>query len=52
MDSSSIDKIIGSAVERARDMKHEYCTLEHLTLCLIEHKKISDLMKDLKVDDV
>ena len=52
MDSRNVDKIIGNAVERAKGMNHEYCTIEHLSLCLLEHKKISELLKDLKVDEI
>ena len=50
MDSSNIDKIIEKSVDRAKDMNHEYCTLEHVTLSLLESKKIKDLLSDLKIE--
>ena len=50
MDSSNIDKIIESSVERAKVMNHEYCTLEHVTLSLLEHKKIVDLLDSLQIE--
>jgi len=50
MDSSNIDKIIEKSVDRAKDMNHEYCTLEHVTLSLLENKKIKDLLSDLKIE--
>jgi ATP-dependent Clp protease ATP-binding subunit ClpA len=31
-------------------MNHEYCTLEHVTLSLLENKKIKDLLSDLKIE--
>ena len=48
MDSSNIDKIIEKSVDRAKEMNHEYCTLEHVTLSLLENKKIQDLLSELK----
>ena len=50
MDSSNIDKIIEKSVDRAKEMNHEYCTLEHVTLSLLENKKIQDLLSDLKIE--
>ena len=50
MDSSNIDKIIEKSVDRAKEMNHEYCTLEHVTLRLLENKKIQDLLSDLKIE--
>ena len=44
MDSSNIDKIIANAVERAKEMQHEYCTLEHL-ISNIVHNIIRVLTK-------
>ena len=37
MDSSNIDKIIEKRWF-AKEMNHEYCTLEHVTLSLLENK--------------
>ena len=50
MDSSNIDKIIENSVDRAKEMNHEYCTLEHVTLSLLEHKKIVDLLSSLQIE--
>ncbi len=50
MDSSNIDKIIENSVDRAKEMNHEYCTLEHVTLSLLEHKKIVDLLSSLHIE--
>ena len=50
MDSSNIDKIIENSVDRAKVMNHEYCTLEHVTLSLLEHKKIVDLLSSLQIE--
>ena len=40
MSGSNIDNVISCAVNYASDNHHEYVTLEHLTLCLLEDDNI------------
>jgi len=50
MESKYIDNIIDKAVRFATDKKHEYVTLEHIMMCLLEEKSIIEIFKDLNID--
>ena len=50
MESKYIDNIIDNALKFATDKSHEYVTLEHIMMCLLEEKSILEVLKDLKVD--
>ena len=41
-----IEEIINNACTLAKDYKHEYVTLEHLLICLIEHKSFNKVLID------
>ena len=45
-----IEKIIENACQLAKDYKHEYVTLEHLLICLIEFKAFNKLLVDFGVE--
>jgi ATP-dependent Clp protease ATP-binding subunit ClpA len=45
-----IEKIIENACQLAKDYKHEYVTLEHLLICLIEFKSFNKLLVDFGVE--
>ena len=50
MESKYIDNIIDNAVKFATDKSHEYVTLEHIMMCLLEDKSILDVLKDLNIE--
>ena len=50
MESKHVDSIIQSAVMKAEGLQHEYMTVEHLTVCLLESNKIKKVLADLQVD--
>ena len=50
MESKHVDSIIQSAVLKAESLEHEYMTVEHLTVCLLEAKKIKKVLADLQID--
>jgi ATP-dependent Clp protease ATP-binding subunit ClpA len=41
-----IEEIINNACTLAKDYKHEYVTLEHLLICLIEHRNFNKVLVD------
>jgi len=45
-----IEEIIASATELARDYRHEYVTLEHLLIALIEFRSFKKLLTEYGVD--
>ena len=45
-----IEQIIENACQLAKDYKHEYVTLEHLLICLIEFKPFNKLLIDFGVE--
>jgi ATP-dependent Clp protease ATP-binding subunit ClpA len=49
MDNSNIDNIIKQSIDKAVELSHEYCTLEHVTVSLLNNKKIIELCKELKI---
>jgi len=50
MESKHIDTIIQNAVLKAEALQHEYMTVEHLTVCLLESNKIKKVLSDLQID--
>ena len=50
MESKYIDNIIENAVSFATDKKHEYVTLEHIMMCLLEDESVLELLDDMHVD--
>jgi len=50
MESKHIDTIIQNAVLKAETLQHEYMTVEHLTVCLLESNKIKKVLADLQID--
>ena len=45
-----IEEIIASATELARDYRHEYVTLEHLLIALVEFRSFKKLLTEYGVD--
>jgi ATP-dependent Clp protease ATP-binding subunit ClpA len=45
-----IEQIIENACQLAKDYKHEYVTLEHLLICLVEFKPFNKLLVDFGVE--
>ena len=45
-----IEEIIASATELARDYRHEYVTLEHLLIALVEFRSFKKLLTDYGID--
>ena len=50
MESKSVDKIIKLAVANAEELEHEYMTVEHLTVSLLDNARVADIIKELQVD--
>ena len=50
--SSNLDKTLREAYQLATNNKHEYVTLEHLLLCLIDDKDALSVLKACDVDIV
>lgn len=50
MESKSVDKIIKTAVESAESLEHEYMTVEHLTVCLLDNNRVADIIKEMQID--
>ena len=48
--SSNLEKTLREAYQLATNNKHEYVTLEHLLLCLIEDKDALSVLKACDVD--
>ena len=48
--NSDIEHIITKAGELARDLKHEYVTLEHLSLSIFRYKPVYDVLTKLGTD--
>ena len=49
-DNNGVEVIIRDALDLANTEGHEYVTLEHLTLCLLDDSKIKQISKQLEVD--
>ena len=45
-----IEEIIASATELARDYRHEYVTLEHLLIALVEFRSFKKLLSEYGID--
>ena len=45
-----IDDIINNAMELAKSYKHDYVTLEHLSVALVNNSIFDTLLKEMKVD--
>ena len=45
-----IDKIINNAISIAKEYKHEYLTLEHLLVTMVNYEKFHQLLEDFGVD--
>ena len=45
-----IEEIIAAATELARDYRHEYVTLEHLLIALVEFRSFKKLLTDYGID--
>jgi ATP-dependent Clp protease ATP-binding subunit ClpA len=50
MDDNSINEILEQAFTLALDKKHEYVTLEHLTVVLLENKDIQAILASMEAD--
>ena len=50
MNSKPIEPIIAEAVTLATDEGHEYVTVEHVMLSLLDDEKIIELCNELKVE--
>ena len=50
MDNRSLDNIIKESVSKAVALDHEYMTVEHICMSLLESKLIKKALKDLPVD--
>lgn len=50
MRNTEIEEIILKAGEAARNLKHEYVTLEHLVLAIFQYTPFKDLLKKSEVD--
>ena len=44
-----MDKVLTKSIEQAVDYGHEYVTIEHIALVLIEEKEIQDIFKSLEL---
>ena len=51
-DNKSINDILDKAFKMAMNKEHEYVTLEHLTLIMLENKEIIDLRELAKRLDI
>ena len=49
-DNNGVEVIIRNALDLASTEGHEYVTLEHLTLCLLDDSKIKQISEQLEVD--
>lgn len=45
-----IDHIVAEATALARELKHEYVTVEHVMLCLVKYKPVNTLLYDYGID--
>ena len=50
MSENNIDNVISCAVNYASDNQHEYVTLEHLTLCLLEDSNVLEVLGVIDCD--
>ena len=48
-DNQPINEILERAFRLALNSEHEYVTLEHLTMVLLEHKDVVDILTAIKV---
>ena len=47
---SNVDNVIECAIEYAEDRQHEYVTVEHLILCLLENEEIIEIVDNITAD--
>ena len=47
---SNVDNVIECAIEYAEDRQHEYVTVEHLMLCLLENEEIIEIVDNITSD--
>ena len=47
---SNVDNVIECAIEYAEDRQHEYVTVEHLMLCLLENEEIIEIVDNITAD--
>tara|TARA_B100000902_G_scaffold34893_1_gene41899 strand:- start:15754 stop:17952 length:2199 start_codon:yes stop_codon:yes gene_type:complete len=47
---SNVDNVIECAIEYAEDRQHEYVTVEHLMLCLLENEEIIEIVDNITGD--
>ena len=45
-----VDNIIECAIDYAEERQHEYVTIEHLMICLLEHPEIADIVDNITGD--
>jgi len=45
-----IDHIVAEATNSAKELKHEYVTIEHVLLSLVKYKPFNDLLNDYGID--
>jgi ATP-dependent Clp protease ATP-binding subunit ClpA len=48
--SPEVELIVSNASNYAKEQKHEYVTLEHLALALVQHQEFNDLLVKLHID--
>ena len=48
--SNNVDNVIECAVNFATDNQHEYVTLEHLTLCLLQDDEVTQILDSIDCD--
>ena len=47
---NAVEQLVKNALDYAQRLEHEYVSLEHITLCLLEDKDISNIANTLSVD--
>jgi ATP-dependent Clp protease ATP-binding subunit ClpA len=47
---SNVDNVIECAIEYAENRQHEYVTVEHLMLCLLENEEIIEIVDNITAD--
>ena len=45
-----MEQVLTKSIEQARNYGHEYITIEHIALVLLEEKEIKDIFKSLEID--
>lgn len=47
---NAVEQVVRNAVDVAQNLQHEYVSLEHITLCLLDDPDINAVLQNLRVD--